>query len=441
MKKLYKDEFDKRRRDLLKILGSAGISSTLLRASPLVGGLMYSRMAEAAGGLVDKVVTLYIGNGALPEGWHPASSGGLGQLPPFSKPLEPVKNHIRMIDGITARNPHVGRDLGHGIMEHLLTVDHSQDSFDVNMGRILGGTKRFPYLIGGIHQNFNGSGLGHVSREGSVRLSAETNPFNMFERVFGNGQPPAQTGDRKKYIVDTHFEAVKSLQNKLGAQEKLRLDSHLSAISETQKQIENDTSGGGGGNSCSGASAPGRFALNMSTIREQFYLFTDIYALAMECNLVGSATLFFGDDNAELSFPGMTQQTPYSSTPEPYPATMHTSGHDYQFGRKENKCCDQYPQWLIMRAEATKLQSYMIKKFADKGLFDSTIMMHISDAGHGDEHKPQRAPIVIAGGNGVGNGTSQKANGTLFDVYHSVAAKLGADQNSRYVKYGNSTLF
>lgn len=440
MKKLYKDEFDKRRRNFLKILGAAGISNSLLRASPLVGGIMYSRMAEAAGGLVDKVVTLYIGNGALPEGWHPSYSGGLGTLPPFSQALEPVKSRIRMIDGIDAVNPHNGTALGHGKMEHLLTVNHSQDSFDVNMGRIIGANKRFPFLIGGIHQNFNGSGLGHVSREGSVRISAETNPFNMFERVFGAG-PTNPTDNRKKYIVDTHLNAVKDLQGKLGNQEKLRLDSHLTAISETEKQIQADSSGGSGSGSCSAAAAPGRFALNMSTVREQFYLFTDIYALAMECNLVGSATLFFGDDNAELSFPDVFLQSPYSSSPEKYGATMHTSCHDYQFGRDANRCCDQYPQWLGVRGEATKLQRYMIQKFADKGLLDTTIMAHISDAGDGDNHSTPRAPVVVAGGNGVGNGTSQKANGNLFDVYHTIATKLGADQNSRYVKYSSKTLF
>ena len=59
MKKRYKNIFDKERRDFLKILASAGISKQLLRASPLVWGTMYARLAEAQT-TVDKCVIVYV---------------------------------------------------------------------------------------------------------------------------------------------------------------------------------------------------------------------------------------------------------------------------------------------------------------------------------------------------------------------------------------------
>ena len=428
MKKPYKDEFDKQRRSFLGMLGAAGVSQGLLRASPLVSGIMYSRMAEAQTG-VNKIVTFYAGNGALPNMWH----GNPGSLPPFSAPLDSVAPHIAMIDGIKAYNPHSGGlTLGHGQIKRVMIKDWGGgESFDVNMGRIIGANRRFPYLIGGIHQNFNGGAPGY-SRDNGADISMEQNPFNMFERVFG-AAPTSTTTNPKKHIVDGHMEAIKALQSKLGQHEKIRLDSHLTAIEEKARQIESSGGGDSGGGTCSAPTTGNRFSLNMSTIREQFKLFTDIYALAMKCDLVGSATMYFGDDNCELSFQDVVVNG------RSYTQTIHTASHDDN-GRHADACCDNYPLWLAQRVELTKLQAYMIKKFADEGLLNSTVIAMVSDQGNGDDHLPDRVPVVIAGG-GIGRGNKVNANTHLFDVWHSLAVKLGANTNSRYQGYGNNVIF
>jgi hypothetical protein len=48
--------------------------------------------------------------------------------------------------------------------------------------------------------------------------------------------------------------------------------------------------------------------------------------------------------------------------------------------------------------------------------------------------------VVIAGG-GIGRGNKVNANTHLFDVWHSLAVKLGANTNSRYQGYGNNVIF
>ncbi|MGV8835052.1 DUF1552 domain-containing protein [Cellvibrio sp. UBA7671] len=430
MKKPNIDQFDKKRRDLIKLISAAGISKGLLRASPLVSAMMYSRMAEAQSS-VDKIVTLYIGNGALPEMWH----GQPGNLPPFSAPLNEVADNILMVDGVQARNPHVGQNLGHGIIKLLMNKGWGGgESFDVNMGRILGAGKRHAYLIGNIHQNFNNQTNG-VSRDSGNDAHTYQNPMTMFEAIFGAGTATPATTNVKKHIVDGHLEAVKALQSKLGQDEKIRLDAHLTAIEEKANQLASDPGTGGGGGSCGSPAALGAFPLNMGTIREQFRAFTDVFALAMKCNLTNSAMLYFGDDNAELSFSGVKVGN------DAYNGTMHTAAHDHNNGRKSNSCCDQYPQWLAQRSEATKLQAYMIKKFRDEGLLSSTIVAQVSDAGNGDAHDAARVPIVIAGG-GVGNRRSINASGAnSHDVWHSLAVKLGANESGRYQGFSNKTIF
>jgi hypothetical protein len=69
MKKIYKNAFEKERRDFLKILASAGITKQLLRASPLLWGVMASRLAEAQTG-PNKLMSVYVPNGAMRRKLH-----------------------------------------------------------------------------------------------------------------------------------------------------------------------------------------------------------------------------------------------------------------------------------------------------------------------------------------------------------------------------------
>lgn len=404
MTKRYKNEFDKRRRDLLKVFASAGITKGLMRASPLVSGMMISRWAEAQTG-PNRSVVIYVPDGALPEHWFPDSS--LSSFPAMSEPYSGVASDCNFLRNMSH---HRG---GHGVMPTIINNSWGDDSFDVNMGRILSDGMPFMYVNLGVHSNGNGV----LTKENGTEVPFQDNPFNAFNRLFGNLQSGG-TGDPKLNVVDAHLEAVNALQSRLGSYERQRLDQHLTAIEETQQRLQDAADGG---LSCDAASAPSEFPLEHSNFRQQAELQADIIALALQCNLTASCSLGLGNDGAEFSMPYLDFQDTY-----------HNSIHGGNGGDPT------YPHYRETRAHLSSLSAYLIGRLRDAGVLDSTVVCEVTDMGNGDAHGSNDVPLIMAGGGGAIQRGVSNAGGSSYTPLHQIhtaAVALGADQHPDYQGY------
>src|SRR5690606_9953676 len=140
----------------------------------------------------------------------------------------------------------------------------------------------------GVHSN----GANGLTKQAGTQVPYEDNPFNAFNRLFGNLQPGGGNNP-KLNVVDAHLQAINALKLKLGNYELQRLDQHLTAIEETQQRLIDL---GGGTISCSNATTPSQFPIEFATFQQQARLQADIIALAFQCNLTASASLAFGND-------------------------------------------------------------------------------------------------------------------------------------------------
>lgn len=402
MKKPYKNVFEQNRRSFLKTVLAAGVSNGLLRASPLVGGMMLSRAAEAQTA-PNKSVTMYVPGGAIYQYWEPSANF---TLPAMSAAYEPVKNDILFLRNMRHRTG------GHGSLPVLMANGWSgRDSFEVNMGRVLGADTPFPYLNLGVMSN----GFGTITKDAGSKLQFQDNPFAAFNRLFGNGGtgPTDPNSGLKLNVVDAHKEAVNALTTKLGAHEKQRLDKHLTAIEETEQRLINS----GGGGSCATGPAPTVYPLNSTTFTQQAHLQADIIALAFGCNLTRSASLGFGNHQGTFSVPELN-----------YKGIYHQSIHGGQGGST-------YLHYQEMRNHLSGLSAYMIQKLKSEGLLDTTIVTELSDMGHGDSHGGSNIPNLIAGGGStINTGNVRAGSGSYdnYDVLHTAAAALGATQSPLY---------
>lgn len=409
MKKRYKNVFDKERRDLLKIFASAGISRGLLTASPLVSGMMLSRLAEAQTG-PNKSVVIYTPDGAIPDQWFPNSS--LSSFPQMSAPYQAVANQCNFLRNMTH---HRG---GHGVMPTLLNNTWSGDSFDVNMGRTIGSNRPFRYINLGVHSN----GHGYLTRENGTEVPFEDNPFNAFNRYFGSGGTGGGGGGISKgNILDAHKNAIGALTNKLGSHERQRLDAHLTAIEETEQRmidLENNTNPGG---SCEEPNAPSQFPLEYATFDQQAKLQADIIVLALQCNLTSSASLALGNHQGEFTLPGLN-----------FGGIYHQSIHGGNNGDPS------YPHFRETRTHLSTLSVYLIQGLQNAGLLDTTIVCNTTDMGHGDAHGSNDVPLVMSGGGGaIRRGVSNSGGGSPLDMIHTAAVALNAHQHAAYQGYGN----
>jgi len=406
MKKRYKNKFDKQRRDFLKILSSAGISSGLLKASPLVGGMMMSRLAEAQNG-PSKSVIIYCPDGCIPENWTP--NANLTNFPVMSAPYAGVASDCNFLRSM---GHHRG---GHGVMPTLMNNRWSDDSFDVNVGRVLSANMPFSYVNLGVHSN----GHGYITRDAGAEVPFEDNPFNAFQRLFGN--LPAGGGepvDTKTSVIDAHKEALDTLGNKLGTYEQHRLESHLTAIEETETRL-NALSGST--ISCDAAIEPTPFELTYDTFEQQAHLQADILAMALSCNLTASASIGFGNHQGEFAFPYLN-----------FSGIYHASIHGGNNGDPT------YPHFSEARAHMSSLSAYVIQALKTAGVLDSTIVCEFSDMGNGDAHSSTDVPLVMAGGGGaIQRGVSNAGGATYtpMNMIHTSAVVLGVDQDPGYQGY------
>ncbi len=413
MKKRYKNKFDKKRRDLLKILTSAGITRGLLRSTPLVGGMMLSRLAEAQGSGPSRSVVIYCPDGALPNYWFPNSN--LTSFPAMSAPYQSVASDCNFLRNMSH---HRG---GHGVMPTIINNQWTGDSFDVNIGRTIGENNPFPYINLGVHSN----GHGYLTRDNNTEVPFEDNPFNAFDRLFGNGGSGGGGGggNPKGNIIDAHKEGVDALKGKLGSYELHRLDSHLTAIEETEARLNALNSEPG---SCNAGAAPSTFPLEYSTFQQQAELQAEIITLAFQCNLTSSASIAFGNHQGEFAFPYLN-----------FSGIYHASIHGGNGGDPT------YPHYRETRAHMSSLSANVISSLRNAGLIDSTIVCEVTDMGDGDGHGSNNVPLVMAGGGGAIQRGVSNAGGSSYtplDMIHTAAVALGADEHPAYQGYSNNVI-
>lgn len=410
MKISHRNVFDKQRRDFLQLLARAGVSKSLFKASPLVAGMMYSRLVEAQT-QPNKSVVIYTPDGCIPNHWFPNNS--LSSFPVQSQPYQAVANQCHFLSNMTH---HRG---GHGVMPTIINNSWGGDSFDVNMGRIIGANLPYRYINLGVHSN----GHGYLTRESGTEVPFEDSPFNAFNRLFGAGGGGGGGGGEssgKGSIINAHKDALMALSNKLGDYEKHRLDAHLTAIEETEQRLVNIDNNPGVG-SCDTPEAPAQIPLQHATFDEQAKLQADIIVLALQCNLTASASLALGNHQGEVTLP-----TSYGGI---YHQSIHGGG-----GSAGNP----YPSFDITRRYLSTLSVYLLQRLEATGLLDSTIVCNTTDMGHGDAHSSNDVPLVISGGgNRIRRGIANSGGGSPLDMIHTAAVALNAHQHPQYQGYGN----
>ena len=423
---LYKNDIDKKRRQLLNIIAKAGISPALMKASSLVSGMMIARAAEAQNGGPDKSILLFAAGGAVDAHWRP--SGGM-QLKPMSAAYEPVKNQMNFLAGGQMTNT------GHGQMFGRFNGGSEQwtgDSFDVNVGRTIGADRRVPYLNLGVQ-----SGATELSKQGSAKVPTIDSPRTAFAQLFGSsggggggntggGGGGASSGPDPRFaFVDAHKEALDELKRKLGQHEKDRLDDHITSISAFERQLgsregEPNNDPAPPTSSCSNVAMPAGGEQDPSTgdfdkiAKAQI----DIAMLALKCDLTSSVSIAFGDDNHQFRIPGWND-------------VFHQSHHI-------NETDAGLPNYYITANYMSSLCARTIQRAQEEGIFGSTIITQVSDMGDARKHLPENVPMFVAGG-GIAGGRVSSINGkTQIDVFQAVAERLGVNQHSAARRWSSS---
>ena len=408
-----KDIILKSRRDFMGMVSKAGISTALLRASPLVAGLMANRSAHASG-TACRAIFVYTPDGAPNDLWLPSGTT-LNQATLAYEGLQSVCN-FREVEVIGS---------GHGLARKCLgelrwTQDWTSDTIDQQIASVIGVTTPYRAYTLGVQANPQEA----VGRRSGDSVPPQNSPAAAYQQLFGgDAPPPSDTAGhlaRKRSVMDVNRLALNELKGKLGTFERQSLDKHEAALAEVEQRLIDSTNI----EPTEGCASPawnengypteGPIEGNVGIFAHQAELQSDITVAAMQCGLTNVVTLQLGWHQAVWY------------------------GHDTNYRGDHHGSCHAAP--ASDNAEMTNYLSrcvaYLVRKLVDTDdpavpgtkMIDNTVVVQVTDMGDGRDHSGGNGPNMVATRMpGFRRGTVTRG-GNNYEVLEAVVEGMGLSQ-------------
>jgi hypothetical protein len=356
-----------------------------------------------------RLLFLYAPNGKLMSEWTPRGRGPMSSLPPLLQALEPWRNQLRFLSGLSLRPANAGQD-GPGdharAMATFLTGvrPRKTSGADVQAGTsvdqvaaaAVGRQTRLPSLELGCEGNKsagicdNGYSCAYQTnlswRSARAPMPKEINPRVVFERLFGAGddakdrRAATQRDADNRSILDFVAEDTRHIRKRLGQQDRDKLEEYLSSLREVESRIQHaqPTVSVGSQHLTKPTGIPADF-------REHSRQLIDLLVVAMQADVTRIATFVLGNDGSNRSYReiGVTE------------GHHDTSHHGNDRGKLDKLR-------RINRLHVDQL-AYLLSHLAkiregDRSLLDRCLVLYGSGIRDGDRHDHDDLPVLLAGG-------------------------------------------
>ena len=414
-------------------------------ALPFLESMIPAGTARAAAATPrTRLACVYVPHGAVMSRWTPAQEGTQFEFPEILKPLEPFRDRVNVVSGLTLPLAN-GKDSSAGANHTrssavFLTGALSQDGAEAHLGvsidqvvaKHIGQDAPLPSLELSIEDGSLscGAGLSCAYRNTiswltpTAPLPMENNPQVVFERLFGDGGTEKQRVERRtqaRSLIDSVLEEAQSLQKTLPARDRSRMDRYLTDMREVERRIELAGERG---------LAPGDIPNAPQGIPDDFdahvKLMIDLQVLAWQADVTRVTTLMFAKEVSNAVFPA-------SGIREPFHNLSHHSNVPENIARLAQ--LNQYH---------AKTFAYMVEKLhgspdGEGNLLDHSLLLYGSGMSNSNQHDHAPLPIVLVGGAAGklkgGRHIHVPANTPLSNLQVAMLHKLGIEEQS----FGDST--
>jgi hypothetical protein len=386
--------------------------------------------------------------GANMEAWRQPKTPG---LPETLEPLKKLAGSIVHITGLKHTN---AEGLGDGAGDHArdggtyLTGMHPKktDGKDIMVGpsadqiiaQQIGSETRFPSLelgtdgsaqSGNCDSGYSCAYSSNISwRTGSQPNAKETNPRNLFVRLFGD--PKARASEAEiareasytRSILDMVNEDSKRLRSRLGLSDQQKLDEYLEGVRAVEKQIQ--------GTEKAAAAPPPTIEVpsgQPADHADHIKLLSDILAAAFQTDSTRVATFMLANSGSNKTFPSL-------GITEGHHTLSHHAGDKAKL-EKLKKIDKFYIELLAHFLE--KLNSVKEERGT---LLDNSIIVYGGALSDPNRHNHDDLPVLVAGKGGgtIASGRFLKMQGqpmcnlflSIFDRMKVKAVTFG-DGNKR----------
>ena len=402
-------------------------------ALPLLDAMVpaATALAQTAARPVRRFGAVYVPHGLLYSQWVPATAGPAFEFSPILKPLEPFRDRLTVISGLSA-GPTV-QNGGHAVAPAAYLSGNVQpkqtENTDVRgaitvdqvIAKAAGQTTVFPSMelavedfstsLGACDTGYNCIYMNTIAwADATTALPMETNPRAVFERMFGGGGTPAERQARIKAdrsILDGAIQSALRLQTGLGSRDRARLTQYLDNLREVERRI--------GRAETQASEHPLELDAPVGppeAYDEHVALMFELLAVAFQADLTRVFTFMAMRDITSRAFP-------HIGVPDPHHALSHEAN-----GRSDDP--NQKVKFTKVNIHHTSLFAKFVAKLnatpdGDGTLLDNSMVLYGSGMSNANDHTHAPLPLVVAGG---GSGAMRKLGHHLASPPHTPMANL-----------------
>jgi hypothetical protein len=344
---------------------------------------------------------IYFPHGAIMSQWTPAAEGAGFELTPILQPLKPFYNQISIISDLRHANAYgSGATANHNrsaaaYLSGAFAETGAQPSLGITVDQIaaqkMGQDTPLPSLELTIEEpSLNcGDGLScsyrdTISWQGPhAPLPMQNNPQVVFERLFGDGNTAEQRKTRRAQsisLLDSVVGEATSLQRKLPATDRTRLDQYLSDVREIERRVQK-----AGEQLSDDLPVPAAPTGVPRDVEEHIKLMYDLQVLAWQAEITRVSTFLMCKELSGATYPKSGVRDGF-----------HTLSH-------HSNVKESIERFAVLNAYHVGLFAYFLEKLratpdGDGTLLDHSLVLYGSGMSDGNQHNHTDLPIVLAGG-------------------------------------------
>lgn len=404
------------RRSFLRGLGGAAV------ALPLLGAFGRDAMAQAAPGSMTadgfpkRFIYLFHPNGTMQEDFWPTagSSERDFELSRILTPLEAHRDKLIIPEGINLDSgggefgpgePHqrgmgtvlTGRPLQEGDFvggDGSLAGWADGISLDQHLAQQIGSSTPFKSLHLGVRADTTAPTAEvrtRISYTGPAQpVPPQNDPLVVFQDLFSDFETePAELQairEQRKSILDTVAGQIDAVNKRVGARDRLRLESHLAMVRDLEVRLENERVTG---EACYAPAEPDALEPDSEdTMPDIARLHVDLMVMALACDLTRVASLQFSNAKNHIRFPWLDSLG---------------DGHQLSHAGPSNDSA--HEEWVKRDAWFASQFAYLLTKLdsvqeGDGTMLDNTVVLWINELSQGNTHSHINMPFVMAGSAG-----------------------------------------
>jgi hypothetical protein len=425
------------RRTVLR--GAGGIAIGL----PFLSAMLRPGRSHAQEEMPKRLVIFYNPGGTLLDKWRPMGSENALTLQPMMSGLTPFVDRLLFVGGLNMSVTAIGNGHPHsrGMGAVLTGTPLQAGNYNTNGGNAgfasgpsidqviaptLSAGLRYPSLevSAGWSTGISAGGQPHPgnvinyrppSRAGAaaVPVAPATDPLNTLRTVFTgvgeNTEDNARVLAWNTSILDGAQADIRRISMRLGAEDRQKLEAHLTFIQETQAGLMQ-----GGNAGCvvptdsvdptpgfyddplaegisRGASDGGNVITTGMKVPLKGKAMTDILVAALACDLTRVGTMQYSDSEAKFMLGFLNDNMGMS---------LKDHHHGYQHDRNFQPAALEVIYKFYMEQFAYLLQRMDAVQEGDGTMLDNSLVMAITEIQHPETHNQTNQPFILAGGLG-----------------------------------------